>query len=280
MKDEDFARAVITLQEGVIDPRSLGVIDEAYEDSRDSIYRMNKLLEAAVKGINALWAEIRKRDNIIANYRQQIERDKLIHRAAPHGGDPRVRPPIGERGQSPSGEISRSTSLRGEIVRVQGGGDKLRKKARAVRRPVDMEVLGVAARRGGHSPGQPVRFRPPSVYHFSFGTPERRGRGAVPPRLHGAIIQREGRMESMRTPVRVRPAPTARRKEAARVALAAYMYDSSSGQKWFSFKGPGGSVTERAVFESKARRAAADRLGCDESELICTDITPVKIYYK
>ncbi len=64
------------------------------------------------------------------------------------------------------------------------------------------------------------------------------------------------------------------------MALAAYMYDSSSGQKWFSFKGPGGSVTERAVFESKARRAAADRLGCDESELICTDITPVKIYYK
>ena len=48
---------------------------------------MNKLLEAAVKGINALWAEIRKRDNIIANYRQQIERYKLIHRAAPHGGD-------------------------------------------------------------------------------------------------------------------------------------------------------------------------------------------------
>lgn len=87
MKDEDFARAVITLQEGVIDPRSLGVIDEAYADSRDSIYRMNKLLEAAVKGINALWAEIRKRDNIIANYRQQIERYKLIHRAAPHGGD-------------------------------------------------------------------------------------------------------------------------------------------------------------------------------------------------
>lgn len=115
--------------------------------------------------------------------------------------------------------------------------------------------------------------------HFSFGTPERRGRGAVPPRLHGAIIQREGRMESMRTPVRVRPAPTARRKEAARVALAAYMYDSS-GQKWFSFRGPGGSVTERACFESIARRAASDRLGCDESELICTDITPVKIYYK
>lgn len=87
MKDEDFSRTLITLQEGVIDFQSLGVIDEAYADSRDSIYRMNKLLEAAIKGINALWAEIRKRDNIIANYRQQIERYKLIHRAAPHGGD-------------------------------------------------------------------------------------------------------------------------------------------------------------------------------------------------
>lgn len=86
MKDEDFSRTLITLQEGVIDFQSLGVIDEAYADSRDSIYRMNKLLEAAIKGINALWAEIRKRDNIIANYRQQIERDKLIHRAAPGGG--------------------------------------------------------------------------------------------------------------------------------------------------------------------------------------------------
>lgn len=86
MKDENFSRTLITLQEGVIDFQSLGVIDEAYADSRDSIYRMNKLLEAAIKGINALWAEIRKRDNIIANYRQQIERDKLIHRAAPGGG--------------------------------------------------------------------------------------------------------------------------------------------------------------------------------------------------
>ena len=64
------------------------------------------------------------------------------------------------------------------------------------------------------------------------------------------------------------------------MALAAIMNDSSSGQKWFSFKGPGGSVTERALFESIARRAASDRLGCDESELICTDITPVQIDYK
>lgn len=171
-----------------------------------------------------------------------------------------------------------------KIVRVQGvGGDKLRKKARAVRRPVGMEALGVAARRGWDSPASRFdsgRLRSAPFFFLLCGTPERRGRGAVPPRLYGAIIQREGRMESMRTPVRVRPAPTARRKEAARVALAAYMYDSSSGQKWFSFRGPGGSVTERAVFESEARRAAADRLGCDESELICTDITPVKIYYK
>jgi len=64
------------------------------------------------------------------------------------------------------------------------------------------------------------------------------------------------------------------------MALAAIMNDSSSGQKWFSFKGPGGSVTERALFEYQARRAASDRLGCDESELICTDITPVQIDYK
>jgi len=64
------------------------------------------------------------------------------------------------------------------------------------------------------------------------------------------------------------------------MALAAIMNDSSSGQKWFSFKGPGGSVTERACFESLARRAASDRLGCDESELICTGSTPVRIDYK
>lgn len=64
------------------------------------------------------------------------------------------------------------------------------------------------------------------------------------------------------------------------MALAAIMNDSSSGQKWYSFKGPGGSVTERALFESIARRAASDRLGCDERDLICTDITPVQIDYK
>lgn len=64
------------------------------------------------------------------------------------------------------------------------------------------------------------------------------------------------------------------------MALAPYMNDSSSGQKWFSFKGPGGSVTERALFEYQARRAASDRLDCDESDLICTNITPVQIDYK
>lgn len=64
------------------------------------------------------------------------------------------------------------------------------------------------------------------------------------------------------------------------MALAAIMNDSSSGQKWYSFRGPGGSVMERALFEYQARRAASDRLGCDESDLICTDITPVKIDYK
>lgn len=63
------------------------------------------------------------------------------------------------------------------------------------------------------------------------------------------------------------------------MALAAYMNDNG-GQKWFSFKGPGGSVTERALFEYQARRAASDRLDCDESDLICTNITPVQIDYK
>jgi hypothetical protein len=66
----------------------------------------------------------------------------------------------------------------------------------------------------------------------------------------------------------------------AQVALVAYM-EHYNGQKWFTFTGPGGcSVTERAVFESVARRAASDRLGCDESELICTGSTPVRIDYK
>lgn len=63
------------------------------------------------------------------------------------------------------------------------------------------------------------------------------------------------------------------------MAYASYM-EHYNGQKWFSFVGPGGSVTERALFESIARRAASDRLGCDESELICTDIKPVQIDYK
>ena len=64
------------------------------------------------------------------------------------------------------------------------------------------------------------------------------------------------------------------------MALVAYM-EHYNGQKWFTFTGPGGNtVTERAVFECKARRAASDRLGCDESELICTGSTPVRIDYK
>ncbi|MBQ6281483.1 MAG: hypothetical protein IJK69_05450 [Oscillospiraceae bacterium] len=44
------------------------------------------------------------------------------------------------------------------------------------------------------------------------------------------------------------------------MALVAYM-EHYNGQKWFTFTGPGGNtVTERAVFECKARRAASDRL--------------------
>lgn len=66
----------------------------------------------------------------------------------------------------------------------------------------------------------------------------------------------------------------------AYASYASYL-EHYNGQKWFSFTGPGRkTVTERAVFEYKARRVAADRLGCDESELICTGSTPVKIDYK
>ncbi len=54
---------------------------------------------------------------------------------------------------------------------------------------------------------------------------------------------------------------------------------SSFGQKWFHFKGPTGTISERAHLESMARRAAADRLDCNEDELICTGWTPVSSRY-
>jgi len=43
--------------------------------------------------------------------------------------------------------IRRASANRGAGAEP-AGGDKLRKKARAVRRPVNMEALGVVARRG------------------------------------------------------------------------------------------------------------------------------------
>ena len=64
------------------------------------------------------------------------------------------------------------------------------------------------------------------------------------------------------------------------MAYASYM-EHYNGQKWFTFTGPGGNtVTEREVFECKARRAAADRLDCEEENLICTEITPVRKDYR
>ena len=61
------------------------------------------------------------------------------------------------------------------------------------------------------------------------------------------------------------------------MAFASVTY--GGGSKWFHFKGPKGSVSERASYESAARRGAAERLGCTEEELICTGWTPVSSRY-
>ena len=63
------------------------------------------------------------------------------------------------------------------------------------------------------------------------------------------------------------------------MAYAAYMY-GNGGPRWFDFTGPNGSVSERASYEGAARRAAAERLGCEESELICTGSKPVHYQYR
>lgn len=63
------------------------------------------------------------------------------------------------------------------------------------------------------------------------------------------------------------------------MAYASVM-NGNGGQKWFDFKGPEGSVTERATYEGAARRAAAERLSCEEDELVCTGWTPVHVQYK
>lgn len=61
--------------------------------------------------------------------------------------------------------------------------------------------------------------------------------------------------------------------------VAAYM-SSNSGPRWFHFTGPMGSVSEKASYEKAARRAAAERLDCEENELICTGSDPVNITYR
>lgn len=60
------------------------------------------------------------------------------------------------------------------------------------------------------------------------------------------------------------------------MAFASVNYggDPYFGPKWFDFKGPNGTVSERASYESAARRVAAERLGCAEEELVCTGWTP------
>lgn len=61
--------------------------------------------------------------------------------------------------------------------------------------------------------------------------------------------------------------------------VASYMY-TNDGPRWYHFTGPMGSVSEKASYETAARRAAAERLDCEEHELICTGSDPVKITYK
>lgn len=63
------------------------------------------------------------------------------------------------------------------------------------------------------------------------------------------------------------------------MAYASYM-NGYGGPKWFYFRGPGGSVAEMASYEAAARRAAAERLNCEEDELICTEWQPVNVKYR
>ena len=63
------------------------------------------------------------------------------------------------------------------------------------------------------------------------------------------------------------------------MAYASYMH-GYGGPKWFDFTGPAGSVTEKASYETAARRAAAERLNCEEHELICTGWQPVNVTYR
>lgn len=53
----------------------------------------------------------------------------------------------------------------------------------------------------------------------------------------------------------------------------------ATGQKWYDFKGPTGTVSEKAPYETAARRAAAERLDCEEHELVCTGWRPANSLY-
>ena len=60
--------------------------------------------------------------------------------------------------------------------------------------------------------------------------------------------------------------------------MAAEICYNNGRLRWFHFTGPCGStISIKSSFESQARQEASDRLGCDESELICTGWEP---YYK
>lgn len=64
------------------------------------------------------------------------------------------------------------------------------------------------------------------------------------------------------------------------MAYASYMFHNG-GKRFYDFTGPDGStITEKGSYEQEARRAAAERLNCDASELICTGHKPVNIQYR
>lgn len=54
--------------------------------------------------------------------------------------------------------------------------------------------------------------------------------------------------------------------------------DSGSGLRWFHFLAPSGaSITCKGYWEGQARMEAAERMNCEDDELICTGWEP---YYK
>lgn len=56
---------------------------------------------------------------------------------------------------------------------------------------------------------------------------------------------------------------------------ASVMNNSNSGLRWFHFTGPCGSaISCKGPYEQKARAEAADRLNCEEEQLVCTGWDP------